>query len=239
MKTQLCSISAILVAAVGAFAESQQGVIEPIKSLSINAPVVQEVITKVLVKEGDTVKTGDVLVELRRDREELDVRLTQKLIELKRFIARGNEKLYKEQMGSEEKALEAKTDLELAELQLEGKQIALREKTVKSPVDGIVVKKYKEAGESVSREEHLVDLIDIDQVRIRFYLPPNLRRTLKEQATVEVKVPDLDNGIFAGKITYIDPRNEALSGQVLVRVEVENRDHRISPGMKALADFAK
>ena len=39
-----------------------------------------------------------------------------------------------------------------------------------------MVKKYKEAGESVAREEKLLDVINIDKVNVRFYLAPNLRR---------------------------------------------------------------
>ena len=83
--------------------------------------------------------------------------MSEKMIDFKKFIARGHERLFKEQMGSEEKALEAKTDVELSLLKLDANKIALREKTVLSPLSGTVVKKYKESGESISREEKLVD----------------------------------------------------------------------------------
>jgi RND family efflux transporter MFP subunit len=201
--------------------------------------VLQDIIKKMHVKEGDTVKEGDVIVELRKEREELDVRLSEKLIDLKKFIARGQQKLYKEEMGSEEKALEAKTDLELAQLQLEAKKIALREKTILAPLSGRVVKKYKEEGESVSREEKLVDIINLDRVNVRFYVSSKLRGTLKEQAAVQVKIPDLNGATFPGKISFVDPRNDAASGFILVWVEIDNREYKIAPGMKGLADFGQ
>jgi membrane fusion protein, multidrug efflux system len=230
----LCAVSA-----VSGLAETFQGLVIPIRQVSVSSPVLQDIITKMLVKEGDTVKEGDVIVQLRNEREALDVRLSEKLIDLKKFIARGQQKLYKEEMGSEEKALEAKTDLELAQLQLEAKKIALREKTIVAPLSGRVVKKYKEGGESVSREEKLVDIINLEKVNVRFYLPPALRLTLKEQAPVQVKIADLNNEAFQGKITFIDPRNDAASGLILIWVEIDNRDFRIAPGMKGLADFGK
>jgi membrane fusion protein, multidrug efflux system len=230
----LCAVSA-----VSGLAESFQGLVIPIRQVSVSSPVVQDVITKMLVKEGDTVKEGDVIVQLRNEHEAIDVKLSEKLIELKKFIARGQQKLYKEEMGSEEKALEAKTDLELAQLQLEAKKIALREKTILSPLSGRVVKKYKEAGEAVMREEKLVDIINLEKVNVRFYLPPNLRLTLKEGAPVQVKIADLNNEAFQGKITFIDPRNDAASGLILIWVEIDNRDFKIAPGMKGLAEFGK
>jgi RND family efflux transporter MFP subunit len=220
IQTMRRNVLALVLFALGAAsgsAETFQGVVSPIKSVSVSSPVLQEIITDVLVKEGAAVKEGDVIVELRKEREELDVKLSNKLIELKRFIARGQDKLFKEEMGSEEKALEAKTDLELAQLQLEAKTVALKEKTIRAPLSGTVVKKYKEAGESVAREEKLIDIVNIDQVFVRIYLPPNLRKILKEQEKVSVKIADLEGAEFAGTVTFVDPRNDAASGLVQVK----------------------
>jgi membrane fusion protein, multidrug efflux system len=239
MRRNVLAFVLVAIGAASADAEIHQGVVSPIKSVGVSSPVLQEIITEVLVKEGNEVKEGQIIVELRKEREELDVKLSDKLIELKRFIARGQEKLFKEEMGSEEKALEARTDLELAQLQLEAKKVALREKTIRAPLSGIVVKKYKEPGESVAREEKLVDIVNIDLVNVRFYLPPNLRKAVKEEDAVPVKIGDLEGAEFKGKITYVDPRNDAASGLVQVWVEIDNKEHRIKPGMKGSAEFGK
>lgn len=239
MKKHFIALATLTMSVIPAMAESHQGVVSPIKQVSVSSPVIQDIITKIHVREGDTVKEGDVLVELRKEREELDVKLSEKQIELKKFIARGQQRLFKEEMGSEEKALEARTDLELSQVMLEAKRIALHEKTIYSPLSGRVVKKYKEVGEAINREDKLVDIINIDKVNVRFYLPPNLRRNVKENDAVQVKIADLDGDTFTGKITFVDPRNDAASGLVQVWVEIENRDFKIAPGMKGLADFGK
>jgi RND family efflux transporter MFP subunit len=228
-----------LLAAAALHAEPVQGVVSPNKQISLSSPVMQEIITEMLVEEGTEVREGQIIAQLRNEREKLDVRLSEKLIELKQFIARGQERLYKEKMGSEEKALEARTDLELARLQLDSKKIALGEKTVRTPLGGIVVKKYKEPGESVDRAEKLVDIVNIDQIYVQFYLKPELRKTLTQDAPIRVRILDLESKDFDGKITFVDPRNDAASGLVRVKVKVENADHRIKPGMKGSADFGK
>lgn len=238
MKHLLCIIIATLPVA-NAAAEPSKGTMLPFKQVSVSSPVLQEVIADVLVKEGDTVKENDVLVQLRNDRERLDVEISLKLIELKRFVARGHRKLFTDRMGSEEKALEAQTDLELSELQMKAKQVALDEKTVRSPLGGFVVKTHKERGESVDRAEKLVDVINIDQVYAQFYLKPELRPVIGENQAVKVQVPDLANAAFEGKISFIDPSNDAKSGFVRVKVLIENAGHRIKAGMNAVAEFGK
>jgi membrane fusion protein, multidrug efflux system len=201
--------------------------------------VLQEIITGIRVKEGDSVKEGDIIVELRKEREELDVKLSEKLIELKRFIARGQHRLYKENYGSKEKALEAQTDLELAELQLDAKKVALAEKTIKAPLSGIVVKKHKEVGEAVAREEKLLEIINIDQVKVRFNLKPELRKSVKEGQQIKVKVPDLGGAEFTGKVAFVSPRIDAAAQLMEVMVEIDNKDHAIKAGMGGEADFGK
>ena len=240
MRKVFIGIVTLFLASEALYAQQHEGVVFAIKEVTLQSPVLQEIITDVLVKEGSEVKKGDVVVELRKEREELDVKLSEKLIQLKQFIARGHHKLFKDEMGSEEKALEAKTELELAVLQLEAKRIALAEKTVRAPLDGIVVKKYKDAGESVAREDKLVDIVNIDQVEVRFIrLPPALRPALKPGATVKVKVTELGNAEFSGKITFVDPRIDPASNTLQAWVEIENKDHQIKPGMRVQAEFGK
>jgi membrane fusion protein (multidrug efflux system) len=236
--TRILTLTALLFTAA-AHAEPVKGIIEPFKTVTVSSPVIQEVITDILVEEGSVVKEGDVVVQLRNDREKLDVKISEKEIELRTFIARGQERLFKEQMGSEEKALEARTGLELARIQLEAKKLALEEKTIRSPLNGIVVEKHKERGEAVDRVEKLVKIINIDQVYARLLLPPAQRETLKEGQLVKVRVADTDGGDFTGKITLIDPRNDASSGLVRVKVLIENRGHRIKAGMDCFAEFGK
>jgi multidrug efflux pump subunit AcrA (membrane-fusion protein) len=72
---------------------------------------------------------------------------------------------------------------------------------------------------------------------MQFLVAAELRKTLKNDAPTTVKVLDLDGAQFQGKITFIDPRNEA--GTVRVKVLVENKEHRVKPGMRVEAEFAK
>jgi RND family efflux transporter MFP subunit len=217
-----------------------QGLVFPIKFVSISSPVpVQEVIEAVLVEEGNIVTEGQVLVQLRNAKEKLTVREYERVVEATDFVYKGAKSLFEQKMGSKEQMLKAQTEWDRAKIQLQLAEEQLREKTVRAPLSGIVVKKYKEAGESVDRGEKLVDIVNIDQVYVQFYLDPKLMLVLKEEQPVTVHIPVLNDVQFTGKINFIDPRIDASSGLFRIKVLIENPDRKIKAGMRALADFSK
>src|SRR5262245_40226684 len=135
--------------AAAAHAEDIQGLVIPLKSVSVASPVLQEVVDQVLVEEGNTVKEGQPIVQLRAEKEALQVEQYRKLVEQKGFTAKGVSALLKENMISREAVLEKETEHQLAQINLRQAEVLLKEKTVRSPLNGLVVKKYKESGESV------------------------------------------------------------------------------------------
>lgn len=239
MKLRLALSTSILLAFTVLRAEEKQGLVIPFKTVSVSSPVLQEVIDSVLVDEGAEVSEGQPLVQLRAEREALEVERTQKLIELGTFKSEGAQTLYKEKMGSKEKWLEEQAQLELSKILHKAADNMLKEKTVRAPLAGVVVKKYKEAGESVDRAEKLMDIVNIDQVYVQFYLDPALMEATKEGQEVRVKFPVINNAEFTGKITFVDPRIDAGSGFFRVKVLLENKARTIKAGMRATADFGK
>ena len=219
--------------------DDTQGLVIPLKQVSVSSPVLQEVIQHVLVEEGDTVKENQILIELRKEKEDLEVKQAQQIVEQKKFSAEGAQKLFNEKIGSKEVAIEKQTEHELAKIQLAAAEVRLKEKTIRAPLGGIVVKKYKETGEAVDRVEKLVDVVNIDQVYVQFYLDPKLMQIIKQDEEVRVRFPVIGDQDFAGKVSFIDPRIDAGSGLFRVKVLIDNADHRIKAGMRGVADFAK
>jgi membrane fusion protein, multidrug efflux system len=218
-------------------AEDITGIVFPFKDVSVASPVLQEVIDSVLVEEGDAVQEGQPIVQLRAEKEALQVEQYRKVVDQKKFSADGAEALAKEKMMSKEAVLEKQTELELARINLRQAEVALKEKTIRAPLTGIVVKKFKESGESADRAEKLVDIVNIDQVYVEFFLDPKMMNTVKVDQPVPVRFVALGERKFVGKISFIDPRIDITSVRLRVKVLVENSDHTIKPGMRGTADF--
>jgi RND family efflux transporter MFP subunit len=225
---------------VPAPAQDTQGLVLPFKLVSVSSPVpVQEVIEAMLVDEGDVVTEGQVIVQLRNAKESLTVKEYQRVVETTEFVYKGAKSLFDQKMGSKDQMLKAQTEWERAKIQLQLAEEQLREKTVHAPLSGIVVKKYKESGESVDRGEKLVDIVNIDKVFVQFYLDPKLMQVLKEGQDVTIRTPVLNDAKFTGKINFIDPRIDASSGLFRIKILIDNPDHKIKAGMRALSDFSK
>jgi RND family efflux transporter MFP subunit len=245
MTRYICLLAAVLCAAsFAAAAEERQAAVTPFivipyKTVQVSSPVLQEVIESVLVEEGAEVTEGQPVVQLRSEREALEVERTQKLIELSTFKAQGAESLFKEKMGSKEKWLEENAQLELAKILHRVAEVALKEKTVVAPLAGVVVKKYKEAGESVDRAEKLLEIVNIDQVYVQFYLEPALMGSIKEGQEVEVTFPANHNAKATGKVDFVDPRLDAATGNLRIKVLIDNKGRTIKAGMRATANFGK
>jgi RND family efflux transporter MFP subunit len=219
-------------------AEETQGIVLPFKKVSVSSPVLQEVVEAVLVEEGDTVTEGQVLVKLRSDKEKLEVEEADKRIELNEFTAKGLQTLLAEKIGEKTAAMKASAELALSRIAREAAQVRLNEKTVRSPLNGIVVKKHKETGESVDRVEKLVDIVNIDQVYVQFYLDPKMWTAVKADQPIAVKFPVIGAGLeVRGKIAFIDPQIDAGANLFRVKVLLENKDHQIKAGMRGTADF--
>jgi RND family efflux transporter MFP subunit len=143
--------------------------------------------------------------------------------------------------ASQDALMEKETDLQGAKLDYDMAVQALDEKTIKSPLAGIVVKRYKEPGEAVDRTEKLFDIVNIDKVYVQFYLNPAYMEKLATGDTVPVRFPALKQGRqeYNAKVSFIDPRIDAASQLFRVKLLLENPNHEIKAGMSGIADFSK
>jgi membrane fusion protein (multidrug efflux system) len=176
---------------------------------------------------------------LRDSKEKLAVEEAKNLVDQAEFVAKGLKSLLDSHMGSKEQWMKADTDLKLAKLKQELAEEQLKEKTIRAPFSGIIVQKYKEAGESVDRVEKLVDIVNIDQVYVRYFLDPKYMQTLHVGEEVTVRFPALNGAQFKGKIDFIAPEIDAPSNLFLLRLLIENPDHKIKGGMRGMADFSR
>lgn len=240
MRTFFC-ISLCLAALSLARADETQGLVIPFEQVTVSSPVLQDIIKEINVKEGDEVSKGQVLAQLMNDKERLEAQKYEKLIERAEFQYKGMETLAKEKMASREAALEKLTDLELAKIQYKLAQTMLEEKTIRSPLAGIVVKKYKEPGEAVDRVDKLFDIVNIDKVYVQVYLDPKLMDKITPGAKVPVRFPALRGGpqTDMATVAFVDPRIDAASGLFRVKLVLDNPGHDIKAGMRGQVDFTK
>jgi len=222
-------------------ADDIQGLVLPFKEVSVSSPVLQDVVKDIQVDEGDQVKKDEVLAHLLNNREQIDVQRYDNLVKRAEFQYKGMKTLADSHDASQDALVEKETDLQAAKLDYQLAVTALDEKTIKSPLSGIVVKRYKEPGESVDRTEKLFDIVNIDQVYIQFYLNPSFIEKLAVGDKIDVRFPALKQGArqYEAAVSFIDPRIDAASQLFRVKLLLDNPNHDIKAGMSGEADFSK
>lgn len=215
------------------------GLILPLHDVEVGTAATG-IVAEVLVKEGDTVTKEQPLVRLNDEVEKLDVERMIKVLEKAKFDHDAAQKLLAEKIGTREDALKKQIEHDLARLQKQAAEVRLKQRTISAPIQGIVVKRDKEAGEAVLLNETVVQIVHIQQVYAQFYLEPGQVRALKVGDTLKFQVPSLPGSqAFTGSIDFIDPRMDAESGLYRVKLIVANPALLLKAGMRAEMELPK
>lgn len=209
------------------------GIVLPFREVVVSSPV-QSSIEQIAVREGDTVKQGQLLAQLYSKQEQLELTRAKAVVEKRVFDHRSAKRLFDDKIVPEDKELEARIELELAQAQLDAAAENLRIRTITAPLDGTVVEKLREAGEAVTATQPLFRIIDISKVYVQFFIRSEDLPRFKLGHELHAHFDGLNNDQpFAGKIDFVDPRVDASSGLMRVRVLIDNPGEVIKAGMRA------
>lgn len=120
-----------------------------------------------------------------------------------------------------------------AEAALELAKTQLTNGTIVSPISGIVSAKNINIGEFASPGVNLISVVNVDTLFIKASLPEGLMGEVKINDEVTVKVAEVEDQEFKGRISVIDPVVDSRSKSVLVRIQVDNHNSLLKPGMLA------
>lgn len=208
------------------------------------------------VSLGDEVRRGQVLVvldsvELGQARAELLAARTRE--ELARQNYERERGLYEDRITSEREMLQARADHLEAVSRRESAQETLRlyglpvdtlERIqpgepgssllpVHAPIAGRVVEKHATLGELATPEDTLFTVADLSHVWIWIDVYERDLARVHLGDGVEVAVESFPGRAFSGQVTYVSPEVAAETRTVRARIDVENPDRLLRPGMFA------
>jgi len=134
----------------------------------------------------------------------------------------------------------AQENRQLARYEYQQQQAQLDLRTVRSPLNGVVVEQNAHVGEVVeanSNAKAIVKLAQLDPLRVQVILPQRDWGQFKVGQQVEV-TPELPlTGRYTAKIKTIDKVLDAASGSFVVFLELPNPHLNIPAGMRCQARF--
>lgn len=197
------------------------------------APQVGGVIRRIEFESGQTVETGDLLVELDSSVEQAD--LKSNIAQLKKTqlnLDRQRELLAR---GTTTKASfdSALADRDTVAASVDRTEAVIAQKTITAPFAGLLGLRLVDLGQYVSPGMQLVTLQQLDPIFVDFPVPEQDFDLLRTGLAVDVTVDAYPGEAFKGTIDSVDARVNQNTRTVLVRAKLDNRDHRLLPGMFA------
>lgn len=209
--------------------------LEPMAEVQLGSPV-KGILESIKVERGDPVEKGQLLATLQADAEKAAVDLARAKLEFgQRKVAR-NKELFKDDYVSEFKVDEAVTEARLAEVELQQAQTMLEQKSLTSPITGLVVERHLSVGEFVSESE-IMKLVRIDPLIVEVVVPVEFFGSIEEGMDAEVFPQDPLGGAYWSQVVSVDRVVDAASGTFGVRLELPNAGNELPAGLQCRVRF--
>jgi membrane fusion protein (multidrug efflux system) len=221
------------------------GTLRAVDQVTVKAKVAAEV-RAVMVREGESVKAGHIVVKL--DASEYEARVAQ---------ARGNLNNARAQMEIATKARDnnlalvdkgfisknafdnsasqyaaAKASVDSAQGALDIVLKSLNDTVSRAPISGLVSVRHVQPGEKVAMDSRLLEIVNLQQLELEAAVPSSEISKVAIGQKVELRIEGLSQR-FDGKVVRINPATQAGSRSVPVYVQVANPQNLLRVGMFA------
>jgi len=262
MKTRPLFLCIAAAHAGAAHAQALDCMIQPHQVVQVGSPV-PGVIDQVLVERGDRVTQGQPIVQLQahveraalavaRERAEGsgEVKVAASSQELARRELQRAQELYDQNFVSKtyldkaraesgvaggrtdqahERRKQASREVELAAAQLE-------QRTIRSPITGVVVERFMSPGEYVDQKP-MLRLASIDPLRVDVLVPAVAFGQVEPGMTGKVVPELLNQGEHQATVKSVDRVIDAASNTFRVRLELPNPAASIPAGLRCKVDL--
>jgi membrane fusion protein, heavy metal efflux system len=237
--------------------------IEPSVVVEVGSPVIG-VIEKVHAERGDYVRKGQAVVQLdarverasvamalSRFDNEADAKSAKSTHEFAVKKADRTDSLYKQDIVSIQAAEQARMEARVAQGKLDqsveaksqsAKEVQLaraqlQQRTIVSPVSGVVVERYLSAGERVD-DKPMMRIAQIDPLKVEVILPSSMYGKVKAGGTYSV-TPELPGaGPMDAKVLIVDRVIDAASSTFRVRMEMANKNGALPSGLRCKVNMS-
>ena len=195
-------------------------------------------VSKIFVDEGDRVSKGQVLARIdaeiiNTDRETAEATYQNALKDEARY-----QSSYATGGVTQQQLDQAKLATQNAKLRLQASQRRLSDANIKSPINGIVNKRYIEVGAFVTAQgTQLFELVDVSKLKLKVNVNEGQVANLKVGNTVEIQSSVFPTEKFSGKISFIAAKaDETLNFPIEIEV-ANNTNNSLKAGMYGTAVF--
>ena len=194
-------------------------------------PAVAGEVAEVNFRTGQSVKAGQVLVQLEDRTERLAAERAAARVEAAQSLLKRYEGTRGTGAVPESVVDDARTALRTAQIEHQQAVEAVRDRTVRAPFAGVVGLPGVEPGDRVSPDTAVATLDDQSTLRLDFQVPEAYLARLSSGQTLTATTPAYPQRRFDGTIAEVDSRVDPGTRNVRVRATLPNADNLLRSGM--------
>lgn len=236
------------------------GIVRPVEEVVLKSEV-SGVVARIVAVEGERVRQGQVLIELRDDHQKTSLELSRAGLEKARatveetrvLLESAEKELHRieiagdalprqelERVGDQVLRLRANLNAQVAEAARAEQEVKLREWDLRdtqlaAPFDGTVTEIFVHRGDSISPiDPPVLQLVALDELYAELLLPSSYVPRVSLRQSVQIRIEGEwmgRTGQLEGQITYINPTIDAASRTFKVKVRVPASGGLVRPGM--------
>lgn len=238
-------------------------VIQPRAVINIGSPA-EGILREIGVRRGDIVEAGQVLARLDTSIEEAQVAIARARAENRSQIEASRTRLdyessrlgritalFDRDVMTAEKLEEAQTQHQLADfalrsaeteihiatLELRRARALVAMRTVRSPVEGVVIETMMSPGEYAYAQSPILTLAEIDPLHVEVFVPLALYNEIFLGSAAEVTPSEPVGGVYAAEVGVVDRVHDAASGTFGVRLLLDNPGYHLPAGIRCSVRF--
>jgi multidrug efflux pump subunit AcrA (membrane-fusion protein) len=106
----------------------------------------------------------------------------------------------------------------------------IENRTLRSPVNGVVTEIKRDPSESVSlNQPHVLTVVEIDRLIVNLFLEPTRTKDWKTGSEVNLRLLD-ENTTAIGVVEFLSPVIDAASGTIRVKFRIDNAEKKHRAG---------
>ena len=190
-------------------------------------------------REGERVKKGQLLARIDVSALKTIISRAQASAELAKDLYDRRKTLFDRGIVHKEALERAKTDKALAESDLTKAKVEYDRGFPHSPISGMVNYLHVDEGEFVNRGQPMVELVNVDKIKIHVNVPELDVRYLKKGQDVMVTIDAFPGLQMKGNVDFVSYKADPATKTFRIRVLIDNPKHDIRPGMIARVAFLR
>ena len=190
-------------------------------------------ISEIAFKEGQRVTKGTVLVRLDDAIARATLAQAQASIAFSRAELSRADQLVRQNTGPLRNREQASAKLLADEAAVQLAKAQLDKQVIAAPFDGVLGLRKASVGDFVQAGKDIVNLEDIDTLKLDFRVPEMFLPAVKVGQTVKVAVDAFGGRSFEGTVYAIDPLVDVNGRALAIRARVPNPDGSLRPGLFA------